>query len=188
ICSKYLDINTFEGERERIEILEKLVKAFDQLRYNTRFVSVIPEVQSNLILGLSNPDLNSPNDYAAFPGRIIKHENEARITASPAFGASKHVAKIVSIVRCHFKRIRSSACIAYNEKIENALKDAGLKVLYLENERDLKSLDDALESHRKENIDAIIFKGVVGMEPLTYILGQDLDFVMDKLEKVLAML
>jgi len=184
ICTKYLNQAVLIIEDERRGIVEELLDNFRRISTNKRYVSLIPEVQSNIVLGFTDPGRNGLDDYAGFPGRIIKHENEARITGAPAFGASKHIARIVSIVRKHVPGIRSATCITFNKKVEEKINELGWTIIQLEDENDDLAINAALKAMRGENLDAIVFKGTVGMEPLTFILGTSATIVVDKIEKI----
>ncbi|MEX2684790.1 MAG: thiamine-phosphate synthase family protein [Candidatus Sigynarchaeota archaeon] len=184
ICTKYLNQGILILEDERRAIIEELLDNFRRISNNKRYVSLIPEVQTNLVLGFNDPGRNDIDDYASFPGRIIKHENEARITGAPAFGASKHIARIVSIVRKYMPEIRSATCITFNKQIGEIIDKLGWTTIQLENENDDEAINVALGTTKWKNLDAIVFKGIVGMEPLTFILGTSATIVVDKTEKI----
>ncbi len=184
ICTKYLNNTVLIAEDERRGIIEELLDNFRRIAINKRYALLIPEVQSNLVLGFKDPGRNDLDDYAGFPGRITKHENEARITGVPAFGASKHIARIVSIVRKHVPGIRSATCVTFNKKIGEMMGRLGWTIVQLEDENDEPAINAALRGARGKDLDAIVFKGIVGMEPLTFILGPSATIVIDKTEKL----
>jgi predicted fused transcriptional regulator/phosphomethylpyrimidine kinase/predicted transcriptional regulator len=186
ICTKYLNPANMVMEDERRAIIDELLENFHRIANNKRYVSLIPEVQSNLVLGLVDPGRNDLDDYAGFPGRIIKHETEARITGVPAFGASKHIARIVSIVRKHASAIRSATCISFNKAIGEIMARLGWATIQLDDENDGAAINAALEAARGKDLDALVFKGIIGMEPLTFILGQSATVVIDKTEKLVS--
>nr|MDO8116542.1 thiamine-phosphate synthase family protein [Candidatus Sigynarchaeota archaeon] len=88
ICSKYVDAPLLTQGSEEQEIINALIEGYKKIRHDQKFINIIPEVQSNLVLGFKSETKNGINDYAGFPGRIIKTEGEARVVDSPAFGAS----------------------------------------------------------------------------------------------------
>jgi len=188
LCSKYLDKAMIQASSESREILEELAENFNRIKENKKYASIIPEVQSNLVLGSKDPGKNSIEDYAGFPGRIIHHGTEAKITGYPAFGASKHIARIVSIIRSVMPGIRSATCIVNNQKIESTMAKLGMKVVKLEDENDDTALRGAVQRLGSTRIDAIVFTGKIGLEPLTYVLGESATIVIDKLEKLLSFL
>nr|MDO8118605.1 thiamine-phosphate synthase family protein [Candidatus Sigynarchaeota archaeon] len=188
ICSKYVDASSLNQGSEEQEIINALIEGYNKIRHDQKFINLIPEVQSNLVLGFKSETKNGINDYAGFPGRIIKTEGEARVVDSPAFGASKHIARILSTVRDTVPTIRSATCITFNDAIRTAMKKASLAVVSLEDERDGVALEDAIRKSGGRGVDALVFEGSVGMEPLTYVLGPSVEGVIDKLVRILSYL
>jgi predicted fused transcriptional regulator/phosphomethylpyrimidine kinase/predicted transcriptional regulator len=189
ICSMYLDKSMLQMDSERRLIYDELLAAYDRIRNNKAYVALIPEVQSNLVMGLMAPDKNDIDDYAGFPGRIIKYDDtEARIAGYPSFGASKHIARIVASIRANIPSIRSATCIVYNQKIKGALVQAGFSCISLDNENNLDALNQAMEDQEMNILDTVVFKGSVGLEPLTYIVGTSASDVIDKLEKLIRLI
>ncbi|MHA1683698.1 MAG: thiamine-phosphate synthase family protein [Promethearchaeota archaeon] len=184
ICSKYLNRGMFTAGESRGKVLGDLVDGFEKLKNNIKFIKLIPEVQSNLVLGLENPLSNGVNDYAAFPGRLIKLESEVRIAGMPEFGASKHIATIISIVREFHTRTRCATCIAYNKEIHDVLMKLDFNTIILDNERDLDLFRDALKKELNNEIDAVVFKGSFGFEPVTYILSDSIAGLIRSIEKI----
>jgi len=189
ICSMYLDKNLLQMDSERRMIFDELLEAYNRIRNNKSYVALIPEVQSNLVMGLSAPEKNEIDDYAGFPGRIIKFdETEAKISGYPSFGASKHIARIVSLIRAKIPAIRSATCIVYNQKIKDALVEAGLSCVSLDNEKDIDALSHAIQDDETSKLDAVVFEGTIGLEPLTYIVGTSASDVIDKLENLIKLI
>lgn len=186
ICSKYLDQKLFETEKEKSEIIKELVENFNRIRYNKQFISLIPEVQSNLVLGMKDLADNDQMNYAAFPGRIIKMESEARISGMPRFGVSRHIVKILLTTRQFFPDLRSALCIAYNKKVETMMEKSGLTRVYLDNEDEPGELKSIFSKGDDNPVDAVVFKGAIGKEPIVYLLGNSAGGVIDKLERVVS--
>ncbi|MHA1791399.1 MAG: thiamine-phosphate synthase family protein [Promethearchaeota archaeon] len=184
ICSKYIDKEKFSYEGEKNKIIRELIEGFNKIRYNKKFTSLIPQVQSNLVLGFKDPKKNTYKDYAAFPGRIVKVNDEARVTSVPEFGSSKYIASLISIVRSRFPSIRCATCIKYDARIKESLEMSSFNMLLMENERKLDLVKKKLENNVMQKPDIIVFTGSIGLEPVTYILGDSLDDVLVKLEKI----
>ncbi len=184
ICTKYLNPAIMVLEDERRAIIDELLENFRRIAKNKRYVSLIPEVQSNLVLGLVDPGRNGLDNYAGFPGRISKYESEARIAGTPVFGGSKHIARIVSIVRKHAPAIRSATCIVYNKAIRGIMDRLGWKTIQLDDENNEAAIDAVLGESMGQELDAIVFTGTIGMEPLTFILGRSAKAVVDNIEKL----
>ncbi|MFX0099193.1 MAG: thiamine-phosphate synthase family protein [Candidatus Hodarchaeota archaeon] len=188
ICSKYLNQDIFEVEDEKSGIIKDLIDNFNRIRFNKKFISLIPEVQSNLVLGMKDPTKNAQVDYAAFPGRIIKVEGEAKISGMPKFGVSRHIVRILSVTRMYFPGLRSAICIAYNDKVEQITGKAKLTSIYLADEDDPNELKSELSEFKGKDLDAVIFKGAIGKEPIVYLLGNSADEVIDKFENLVTYL
>ena len=62
ICSKYIDKEKFSYEGEKNKIIRELIEGFNKIRYNKKFTSLIPQVQSNLVLGFKDPKKNTYKD------------------------------------------------------------------------------------------------------------------------------
>lgn len=187
ICSMYLDKTLLKMDEERILIFDELLEEYNRIRNNKAYIALIPEVQSNLVMGLKNPEKNGIDDYAGFPGRIFKYdETEAKIAGYPSFGVSKHIARILSVIRDKIPSIRGATCIVYNQKIKEALEQSGFTCINLENENDLDALSHTIQDQEINNLDVVVFKGFIGLEPLTYILGISATDVIDKLENLIA--
>jgi len=189
ICSMYLDKTLLKMDVERRLIFDELQEAYNRIRNNKSYVALIPEVQSNLVMGLKNPEKNCIDDYAGFPGRIFKYdETEAKIAGYPSFGASKHIARILIAIRDKIPSIRSATCIVYNQQIKEALEQSRFASLNLENEKDLDALSHAIQAQELSILDVVVFEGMVGLEPLTYIVGTSASDVIDKVEMLVKML
>ncbi len=186
ICSKYVDPALLKRGSDELEVVKELLDGYETIRYNRKYIDLIPEVQSNLVCGFKNERKNEVHDYAGFPGRIIKTEGEARVIDSPAFGGSKHISRVVSSVRNQRPEIRAATCITFNPAVRAALGKTGHSSIMLDNERDDDVLRAAITKNAGNSMDALVFEGSVGMEPLTYVLGTSVGDVIAKLVKILA--
>ena len=61
---------------------------------------------------------------------------------------------------------------------------SSFNMLLMENERKLDLVKKKLENNVMQKPDIIVFTGSIGLEPVTYILGDSLDDVLVKLEKI----
>ena len=85
-----------------------------------RIGNLVPEVQTNIGLGLSNAKTH--DDVLAVPGRVIKNGEDIFTGARPQFGASRHVANIVLTVMQHDSKIRAVMNIKYSDSLLNICK------------------------------------------------------------------
>ena len=188
ICSKYLneeEINKNPFISPSQEILQELQDSIELLQDIPRFPSIIPQVQSNLVLGFENPKKNTIKDDAAFPGRIINMEGNVLAIGKPGFGASKHIAEKMILIRKRFREIRSACCIAYNDIVERMMVQKKFYIIQLKDENNIESFIQEIDKFSQDTLDAVIFEGSIGLEPVTYILGISSKDVIHKIEKLL---
>lgn len=86
----------------------------------------VPEVGVNL--GYALPGATSPDDVCALQGRMILVGGRLRPAGNAAFGASRHVARIILTVLRHDPRKRAAINLKYTEKNLGRAKKAGLAV------------------------------------------------------------
>jgi len=154
---------------------------------------LIPEIQSNM--GYAVSGACCIDDVVAFPGRIIRlHGGIARV-ASPAPGASRHIAKIILTAMRADGSCRSAMNIAYSPGIVERCRALGFSVgefdRYQEppdvKQREGSTLEwgtgDVIE--RMGRVPDIIFdRGDVGKEPVCRVLGCDPADVANKIIRI----
>ena len=178
-------------EMERFHVLESLKRAFERLRHEN-IGSLIPEVQSNLGYALTYAE--SPEEVAAFPGRIARLHETVAAVAPPEFGGSSHVARIVLTLMRHDPSFRSVMNLRFSEEIVAACERAGLCVRSFDRrdepaaikEREGSSLEWGTEVVLKagEMPDIIFDRGDVGKEPMIRVIGRNPDDVVRKTLKI----
>jgi hydroxymethylpyrimidine/phosphomethylpyrimidine kinase len=158
---------------------------------------VIPEVQSNLVYAL--PDARSFQDVAAVPGRIVRVGDRVGILCEPAFGASRHIAKIVLTAMRYDPEVRSAMNIRFSGDIIKLCAEKGFRVAHFRRsdepsdvkEREGSSLEwgtDHVLSRGGPVPDIIFDRGDIGKEPMIRVLGKDPDDVVSKVLKVVKCL
>ena len=185
----------FNRELARYEIIQALNSAASRL-VKEDISPLIPEVMSNL--GYAVPYPEGPQDVAAFPGRILKTPSGTLIPASPAFGASRHIASIILTVMEFFPRLRAAMNIGYVEDIEELAPKLHLRVASFDRS------SEPLEGRAEEGgtlawgvamvmqglktwqlpPDLICDQGAWGQEPMIRILGEN---PLQVVEKALAL-
>ncbi len=160
---------------ERFTVLQSVQTAINILKENPKFVKLIPEVRSNLVMSITKP--KNILDIAGIPGRITEYKGFAFPVGNPEYGASKHTASILLVINKHYPDRRALLCIKYDNKVREILR--GLKWRMVEVSRKgtsdtdfLNDLEDTLKKI-KEPPDAIIDLGGYGVEAVTYIVGKD---------------
>ena len=86
----------------------------------------VPEVGINL--GYALPAAATPEDVCALEGRIIRVGSRLEATGPPAFGASRHVARIILTAMRFDPRVRAAINLKYREKNLSRLKKIGFEV------------------------------------------------------------
>ncbi|MBD3190700.1 MAG: hypothetical protein GF308_08645 [Candidatus Heimdallarchaeota archaeon] len=183
-CQGCLPISEKTHIASRKSVLNELEKAISIIEEEPAFTKIMPEVRINLCQCIENP--KSIDDVAAIPGRVIKIRERARAILPPEFGVSEHTAKILITINNTLPRIRSAICITYNEELTTIFSDLGIKKILLSHEdfhskftqnalqKDsafssfIKSISKELDDH---SVFAIINKGGMGIEPITYLFG-----------------
>lgn len=112
-------------EAERYALLQETNRALERLKQE-RIGRLIPEVQSNFGVALTGAE--GAEDVLAVPGRIIGLGEEIHWIRPPAFGVSRHVAKIVLTVLRHDPARRAAMNIRYSPEILEACHRLQLKI------------------------------------------------------------
>ncbi len=174
---------SFAREAARFQVLQDLEAAGARL-LREDISPLIPEVMSNLAYALPYP--RGPEDVAAFPGRILKTPQGTFIPLPPAFGASRHLARIVLTVRERFPRLRAAMNLRQVEGVEKLAENLHLRVATFDRAQEppevkakeggtlawgVASVLDRLEPWEPPP-DLIYDRGEVGKEPMLRILGE----------------
>jgi hydroxymethylpyrimidine/phosphomethylpyrimidine kinase len=166
---------------ERWKVLDDLQRAIQILEVSTSFHHLIPESQSNIAMSLPEPE--SALDVAAVPGRIVKIRKHAKASATPVFGASRHVASLILVAVQHDPSTRAAMNIMYTPAVVNIARNLGLTVSYYERAKepaDVKGKEGATIPWGTEEAierigrvpDLIYHTGDYGKEPMCAILGK----------------
>ena len=178
----------FLRELSRYPLLEGLKTALSRLQ-EARVGHLIPEVQSNLGHGL--PHARSPQEVAAFPGRLVRLRDGVASLTGPAFGASQHISSIILTVMRHDPEVRSAMNIRFSETRLDRCEKLGWRVASFDRgdepkekkDREGSSLEwgtDWVLSRESRVPDVIFDRGEMGKEPMIRILGKDPQNVVDK--------
>jgi len=178
-------------EGARYHVLEDLKAALETLKKN-KIGHLIPEVHANI--GYALPYAEGYEDVAAFPGRITRLNDSIAALTGPAFGGSRHVARIILTLMKHDPEYRSVMNIRFSEDIIRICENLGLKVRSFDRadeprevkEREGSSLEWGTEEVLKmgEVPDVIYDRGEVGKEPMVRIIGKNPGEVARKVLKI----
>lgn len=182
----------FERSAQLYQCATALEAAFSSLQ-QAAIGHLIPEIQSNL--GYAVSGARAIEDVVAFPGRIIRlHGGIARV-ASPAAGASRHIAKIILTAMRADGACRAAMNIAFTPAIVDRCRELGFSVGEFDRNQepaDVKQREgstlewgtgDVIE--RMGRVPDIIFdRGDVGKEPVCRVLGCDPADVANKIIRI----
>jgi len=156
-------------------VLRNLEKALSILELHPEIRVLMPRVLMNIVE--AKPGASDERDVAGVPGRIDAHDGKVIIGSKPMYGGSKHLGRL--IVRCMSvnPRYRSVVSIKYDETVEQALKELGMRYTKV-GPHEKPSEDEVINSVANSlganpTLDAIIDLGGYALEPVTYIFGFD---------------
>ncbi|MEM0448628.1 MAG: bifunctional hydroxymethylpyrimidine kinase/phosphomethylpyrimidine kinase [Methanomassiliicoccales archaeon] len=185
---KVLDsLSSLKREALRYQTLVQLKEGVDALipKLERRW---IPEVGMNFAYAL--PRARYIEDVVAIEGRIVASGDKARRCGCLAFGASRHMAKVVLAAMSYDPCMRSALNLRYSKENLNRLKELGLTSSAFDRSEEpdgVSTMDwgtrKAIESHGA--IPDIIYDlGGIGKEPMIRILGRDPMDVIDKISGI----
>lgn len=178
--------------QEKYDVFQKVCKAIETLE-RARIGDLIPEVQSNLGVGLRNAKTHE--DVIAFPGRIIRKGRDIATISPPMFGASRHVANIV-LTAMHFDpEKRAVINIKYTDGILRICKKLKFTIGSFnrpEEPRRVKEKEgSSLEWGTQKAIqecgfvpDIIYDLGGMGKEEMIRVIADDVDSLVDKVLRI----
>jgi len=177
---------------EREDILKDLKKALDRLA-QLNVGKIIPECRSNL--AYAGTGASSYEDVAGVPGRITNVGDQIIVCREPAFGATRHVARVVLAVMSKAPEKRSAMNIRYNPAIIEACKKLDLRPSSFDRKMEPKNIKEkegsSLEWGTREAIksldqipDCVYDEGEIGKEPMIRVLGKDPMEVVEKVWKI----
>lgn len=183
-------------EAEKYTVLTELKKGYELLK-SINMSSLVPEVQTNLVMALSQADTTS--EVAGFPGRILKYKEGIKTVSCPEFGASSHMARVVLAAMQYDSHMRSAMNIRYSEGIIEAAKTQGLVIGSFsrkeEPEEIKKKEGSTLDWGTKTAIeklgtvpDLIYDRGGISREAMVRVLGRNPEDVIHKVKKIVDVL
>jgi hydroxymethylpyrimidine/phosphomethylpyrimidine kinase len=109
----------------RYDLVLQLERAVAHLRAGA-MASLIPEVQSNL--GLALPQAATPQEVAAWEGRIVRVGDDICVVGNPRFGASQHLSTVILTAMRSDATYRSAMNIRYGEDVLQACHAANFRL------------------------------------------------------------
>jgi len=142
---------------------------------NPRFVELLPEVGSNLVMAL--PGARKTSEVVGLSGRIVKSGGQAHLTGFPKLGGSEHVANIVLTAMRYNPKIRAGLNIRFSPEILRACRKLGFIISTFDRgkePRGAKTMIWGTEQAIKKigKVPQVIFdKGAPGKEAMMRLLG-----------------
>ncbi|WP_135827940.1 thiamine-phosphate synthase family protein [Halorussus halobius] len=170
------DVHDPDGELRTTErVRSSLRRGLRIVESAAGFASLIPAVGSNLCE--CTPDADGIDDVAGVPGRIFDVKGRAEIPSDPEFGVSEHVASVLLAARRAGSDARAALNVRYDPDLVAALEDAGHATAEFDAEAD--DLDAAVGAAVGDSPEATVLyhTGGFGIEPITYLLGEDAEAV-----------
>jgi len=160
---------------EKGRSLECVWRAAHVLVENPRFVELLPEVGSNLVMAL--PGARKTSEVVGLSGRIVKSGGQAHLTGFPRLGGSEHVANIVLTAMRYNPKIRAGLNIRFSPEILRACRKLGFIISTFDRgkePRGAKTMIWGTEQAIKKigKVPQVIFdKGAPGKEAMMRLLG-----------------
>lgn len=177
-----------ESDGDRSGAIAQVKDAVSVLESSKAFVAVMPEVSVNI--AYAPEDSRTPDDVVAVPGRIVKVKRAAKAMLPPEFGASRHMAKVLLLVKARRQDVRATVNLRYDGKVKAVLRKLGLRTLDIGGYRQSGPGDGAVEALKRRlsgargDFDAVIDSGGMGVEPNVYLFGASPASVADLAVKV----
>ena len=176
-----------EGEKQQcLSDLEDSIAIFTKERIG----NLVPEVQTNIGLGLSNAKKHE--DVLAVPGRVIKNGEDIFTGARPQFGGSRHVANIVLTVMQHEPNKRAVINIKYTDTLLKICKKLKFKIASFDRSKEPKKVrvregsslewgtDKAIKSFG--SVPDIIYElGGIRKEEMIRVISEDMESLVKKI-------
>jgi predicted fused transcriptional regulator/phosphomethylpyrimidine kinase/predicted transcriptional regulator len=168
-----------ERVRERERTLAALRRGLDRVERMGGVATLVPAVGSNLVAAV--PDPSDLGDVAGVPGRIVDVKGRATVPAEPEFGVSEHVGTVLLAAREAGSEALAAANVRYDEALVATLSTEGATPVEFDPADGLEAgVRAALD--RAPAADVLYHTGAFGVEPVVYLLGPDVERVVDRLE------
>ncbi len=156
-------------------VVNEVAQAVKLIESSSSFASAMPEVSVNI--ACVTGDSEEPSDVVAVPGRIVRVKNMARSLQAPESGASRHMARVLLLVRKRRPDFRSCINLRYDGKMSRILRRLHLRTITVGGYQATTGEDPTLTAlartmlASREGFDAVIDSGGNGVEPNVYVFG-----------------
>lgn len=163
------------------ESVASVAEAARRLESSPEFISVMPEVSVNI--ACVSGDATSPTEVVAIPGRIVRVRGRAKASSSPEAGASRHLSKVLLLVRSRLPTMNACINIRYDVRVSGIMRRLGLKKVELSAYPLSGVIDPTLSaltlklSKETSRFDVVVDRGGEGIEPNTYLFADSVEEV-----------
>jgi hydrogenase maturation factor/predicted fused transcriptional regulator/phosphomethylpyrimidine kinase len=171
-----LSDNRTEGDRRLCDELKVAVSRLEERNISR----LLPEIGANL--AYAKKDAKSPDQVAAFPGRILNLKGKTTHVGEPEIGCSRYMASSLLIVREYFPDARCIINLRNSESIRRVCEALGLRVANMPEVPGYRQADEdfARDLHltlqgMSELPDVITIPDRINLERLILVLGKDLE-------------
>lgn len=162
-------------------VLDRLGEA-GRILCQARSGSLVPEVQMNLGFALAGAE--TPEEVAAFPGRLVHLADDIVVVAPPRMGASRHLARIILTTMRFDPTRRAAINLRYDQTYINKARELGLLVAEFDRSQEPLAIKACEGSSLEWGVRTVMEKtgqvpdliydlGEWGKEPMLRLLGQD---------------
>jgi hydroxymethylpyrimidine/phosphomethylpyrimidine kinase len=151
-------------------------------------LDLVPEVGINV--GYALPGARGPEDVCALQGRIVRVGGHLEPIGRAAFGASRHIARIILTAMRFDPASRSATNLKYRPQNARRLRSARLRLASFDRGREPEGVS-TMEWGTEQAIveagaipDVIYDEGAVGKEGMMRVLGRDPEDVLRKVRRI----
>ncbi|MCK5202371.1 MAG: bifunctional hydroxymethylpyrimidine kinase/phosphomethylpyrimidine kinase, partial [Desulfobacterales bacterium] len=177
---------------EREAVLTELKNSLEFLSRH-KVGRLVPEVRSNI--GYALPGAARYDEIAAFPGRISQIGNDVFAYKEPAFGASRHIARVILAATRHKPHLKAAMNIRYSQATLDTCKKIELQMAFFDRRQEPKDVKEREGSTLEWGTDQALLRfegtpdliydeGEVGKEPMIRILGRNPMEVAEKIIRI----
>ncbi|MEW6592831.1 MAG: bifunctional hydroxymethylpyrimidine kinase/phosphomethylpyrimidine kinase [Candidatus Hadarchaeota archaeon] len=155
--------------------LSEVWRAAGMLADSKEFVSLIPQVGSNIVMAL--PWAVTTSEVVGLSGRMVRVGGRPILTGFPMLGGSAHVANIVITAKRHDQAVRAGLNIRYSPELVKICKKMGLSVGTFSREKEPRGVKTMIwgteQAIRRAGIvpQVIFDEGGKGKEAMIRLLG-----------------
>lgn len=155
------------------EAVSEVAEAVRRLEASQDFASVMPEVSVNIALAVGEAE--SAAEVVAVPGRIVRVKGRPKAILPPEPGASRHLSKVLILVRTIRPELRACVNLRYDRKMAAVLKKLRLRALKIGGYPPSAPGDPTIQALEKrlssvdEGFDVLVDVGENGVEPNVYL-------------------